>query len=363
MSMTAWSNMIRGVALGDAWGDPNEFGAIAGLIKDNPQGPDIPAHLRITDDTQMTLYLGAALDDTWGQDMATVKLAIAEAFKTYQRDPDNNRAPGITVMSSLGRLNADGSNWKVATNPTSDGSGTVMRTSPTAFLSKDRWVGVTAYAAALTHGSPTGIAAAILNVAILRDILAGKATVGNLLWHAHALADSVLTGVSDLTEVGDWLDGYEVDLVKGFEFLVELIEKALAALPELRGAPWTGVGSDPSMAVPEGPGKGGGWRAPYTLVIALLAADMLPGKPMEALRRSVTTDGDSDTIGAVTGAILGACYPGVFLDMWEGEGGLRDRFEPRYVAWIENEADDYEFAVPVHHPHKKHWLKGLLGRN
>jgi ADP-ribosylglycohydrolase len=337
--MTAWSNVIRGVALGDAWGDKNEFASIATLIKDNPKGPDIPAHLRVTDDSQMSLYLADALDETWGEDMATVKTAIARAFKTYQRDPDNNRAPGVTVMTSLGKLSFDGSNWKEATSKTSDGSGTVMRTSPTAFLPEDRWVGVTAYAAALTHGSATGIAAAILDVAILRDILEGKATVGNLLWHAFELAES--PEEYGLTEVGDWLDGYEVDLARGFAFIHGLLEDALAALPELRGNPW-GSDSDPSLAVPEGHNRGGGWRAPFTLVIALLAADMLPGKPMEALRRAVTTDGDSDTIGAVTGALLGAAYPEVFTKAWDS--GLRERFEPRYVAWIEEEADDYEFA-------------------
>lgn len=335
--------MVRGVALGDAWGDPIEFASIASIIKDNPQGPDIPAKLRITDDTQMTLYLADALDESWDAPMEEVKAAITKAYLLYYDDPDNNRAPGITVMSSLGRLKRSG-DWKQATDDYSEGSGTVMRTSPCAFLPEDRWVGVTAFAAAVTHASPGGVASAILNVAVLRDILAGKVAVGNLLWHAHALADSALTGVSDLTEVGEWLDGFEVDLVKGFESLVTLIEQALAKLPELRGDPWASD-ADPSMAVPEPSGagwKGGGWRAPYTLVIALLAADMLPGDPMGALRRSVATDGDSDTIGAVTGALLGMCYPDVFIKAWDA--GLRDQFEPRYVAWIENEADDYEWA-------------------
>jgi len=343
MQMTStWSNIIRGVALGDAWGDLHEFASIGTIVKDNPMGPDIPATLRITDDTQMSLYLGAALDESWDGTQEEVQNAIEDMFLTYYDDPDNNRAPGITVMSSLGALKRGG-DWRKATSTHSDGSGTVMRATPLAFLPEDRWVGVTAFSAAITHGSPTGIAAAILNVKILRDILAGKVTVGNLLWHALELCSAAQE--YGLTEVGEWLDGYEVDLVKGFDFIYGLVEDALAALPELRGGPWAGGGaaSDPSLAVPEAGNKGGGWRAPFTLVIALLAADMLPGDPMGALRRAVMTDGDSDTIGAVAGGIVGACYPEVFTKAWDE--GLRDRFEPRYIAWIENEADDYPWAI------------------
>jgi len=340
MTSTTWSNMIRGVALGDAWGDLHEFAPIARIVKDNPKGPDVPAKLRITDDTQMTLYLADALDASWDDSQEEVKEAIEDMFLTYYDDPDNNRAPGITVMSSLGALKRGG-DWRKATSTHSDGSGTVMRATPLAFLPEDRWVGVTAFSAAITHGSPTGIAAAILNVKILRDILASKVTVGNLLWHALELASAAQE--YGLTEVGQWLDGYEVDPVAGFDMIYGLIEKALAKLPELRGDPWA-LTSDPSLAVPEAGGKGGGWRAPFTLVIALLAADMLPGDPMGALRRAVMTDGDSDTIGAVAGGLIGAIYPSVFLANWTERLVLRDRLEARYVAWIENEADDYAWV-------------------
>lgn len=54
----------------------------------------------------------------------------------------------------------------------------------------------------------------------------------------------------------------------------------------------------------------------------------------------------------MTGGILGALYPTTFVDAWPQ---LRDRFEPRYVAWIENEADDYQFAPP-----RLPWWKRLL---
>ena len=61
---STWKNVVRGVAIGDAWGDPVEFRKIAKIVRTNVRGPDLPDRLRITDDTQMTLYLADALDQT-----------------------------------------------------------------------------------------------------------------------------------------------------------------------------------------------------------------------------------------------------------------------------------------------------------
>lgn len=349
MTAEIWSNVVRGVALGDAWGDPNEFRSIDSLVRDDPMGPKMPQELNITDDTQMTLYLASALDDSWGADMATVQKAIIDAFMAYYHDSDTpSRAPGITVMGSLRGI-AGGQKWQHATNKTSDGSGTVMRTSPTAFLPEDRWVGVTAFAAAVTHGSATGVAAAILNAALLREAMAGKVKAGELLGHAWRMADKAEE--LGLLDVGEWLDGYQVDLTKGFEFLSRMLFEARTVLRTLQVDPWA-KSSDPSLqpGLWKNPTTGGGWRAPTTLGIALLAIDMLPEDPWLALRRSVTTDGDSDTIGAVAGGLMGALYANLttqqtFTEAWNDD--LRDRFEPRYVRWIENEADNYPFEAPV----------------
>ena len=110
--MTTFSNVIRGVAIGDAWGDRVEFMQIGQIVKDNPKGPELPAHLRITDDTQMTLFLADALDLAYQADLGIedTKQAIITAYLDYYRDPDTgSRAPGITVMGSLGRLARRGS--------------------------------------------------------------------------------------------------------------------------------------------------------------------------------------------------------------------------------------------------------------
>lgn len=329
--MTTFSNVIRGVAFGDAWGDPAEFQKIDSLTRNNVRGPDLPEHLRITDDTQMTLYLADALDLARyeGADMARTKTLIEEAYLEYYSDPDNNRAPGVTVMGSLGILN-QGKTWQVATNGHSDGSGTVMRTSPVAFVGKD-WVGIAAFAAAVTHGAANAIAAAILDVAVLREELAGNVAPGALSKTALAMASSPET--FGLLDTGEWLEGYRVPggLKSGFDELARLLKVTTMRLSLVQN-PWE-VTNDPSRWA----GMTGGWRSHETLVIALAAVDMFPTDGWGALRRSVTSDGDSDTIGAVAGALIGASG-------YEWPKDVFERLEERYQRWIAQEADDYVFV-------------------
>jgi len=333
-----WGNVLRGVAFGDAWGDPNEFDSITMLLKENHGlGPDLPAHLRITDDTQMTLYLAKALNDSWGKSPDEVRAAIRKEFLTYGADPENYRAPGTTVMGSLGRLRS-GMHWMRATSKGSDGSGSVMRTSPCAFLPEDRWVGITAYAAAITHGTPNAIAAAILDVAMLKLAMTGKTKAGSLLKDARLACQEA--EVLGLTDTGEWLEGFEVNLQEGFDELVRLIDIALAKLPKLQKDPWQDESADPSLVISDSKWRGGGWRAHETLVIAMLAIDMIPKDEWMALRRAVVTDGDSDTIGAVTGALLGALHPDEFMLAWKEWGS---NFEKIYQEWIED-ADHYQVA-------------------
>lgn len=128
-----WSNVLRGCAYGDAWGDRNEFRSYAMLAADSPCGPELPEQLRITDDTQMTLSLVRALNGAARKSDAELRKDIIDEFVRWLHDPDNNRAPGNTCLAATRNL-AKGLPWTAATVPHSDGCGTVMRASPSAFL-------------------------------------------------------------------------------------------------------------------------------------------------------------------------------------------------------------------------------------
>jgi ADP-ribosylglycohydrolase len=101
----------------------------------------------------------------------------------------------------------------------------------------------------------------------------------------------------------------------------EAVQQARDAAPKFLADPWF---ADPSL-----PRYGGeGWRAPQALACALLCVDMLPGEPVEVVRRAVTTGGDSDTLGAIAGFFLGCVHGDVWPQHW------LTRLEPRYATWI-----------------------------
>lgn len=331
----AWGAVLRGVAIGDAWGNPNEFQSIKSLTATSPRGPECPEHLEVTDDTQMTLYLARALSKGH-TGIAEIQQAIAEEFVNYTHDPDfGSRAPGITVTGSLRRLES-GLSWHAATDDYSDGCGTVMRVTPAAFT--EDWVGIAAFSAALTHGTPNGIASAILNAAVLRYALGvGRFVSDRLPLTLYALRLARDPQKHGLLDVGPWLKPLEINLESGFYTLAKSLDAARKALPGLVADPWA---TDPCEI------GGGGWRAHECLTVALLAADTLPHDPWEALRRAVTTDGDSDSIGAVAGGLLAAVH-GRFWPQ-----GTVERLEPRYQAWIA-EADDYHLTT-THEQRSRH---------
>jgi ADP-ribosylglycohydrolase len=106
------------------------------------------------------------------------------------------------------------------------------------------------------------------------------------------------------------------------------LQGAQSGLAELKGREWDGDPCDFG---------GQGWRAHECLATALLCADLFPRDPIAALRRATVTGGDSDSIAAVAGAILGAVHDKPWPAEWF------DRLEPRYQQWI-LEAEGYVFT-------------------
>jgi ADP-ribosylglycohydrolase len=108
VTQRAVEGILFGLALGDALGWPTEFVTSwaeldARFGRDGLQEPPDPAVY--TDDTQMTLalcegLLNAGLDA--GDD--ALMSAIGDRFVAWAHSPENNRAPGNTVMAGLARI-------------------------------------------------------------------------------------------------------------------------------------------------------------------------------------------------------------------------------------------------------------------
>jgi ADP-ribosylglycohydrolase len=328
-----YSNSLIGLAAGDAWGYQVEF-----IKYDNmpsyPVAPP-PGVWMVSDDTQMTLALHKALVDAAGQldNIAAVTDAITNRFLAWQVDPENTRAPGATCMTSLDRLRG-GARWYDAEGALeSAGCGAVMRLVPAAFCPEEVWLGLTALQAVITHRHPRAVASALV---LGEAIRLAPSLSGRFLEHSVSAAMAVLTGESPwlrdeylaavLAPITSDVQGY---LAAGVEDrTLDALLDAYAVkrqLDEIDPTTW----GDPCVGIGEG------WESATAVAVGLLVADM--GTPRctaaatltgaQALGWAATSNGDSDSIACIAGAVIGSAHSAD--DFWITARVL-PRFEDRY---------------------------------
>jgi ADP-ribosylglycohydrolase/protein-tyrosine phosphatase len=306
---------LLGGAIGDALGYPVEFvtGPIDLAVPEHM--PLVQGHVRVSDDTQMTLFSADGLVRARDR-LANDPTAIARAcWAAYQRwlitqvvppalvppaERDGwlmreaalfaRRAPGNTCLSAL---KADPHELSTVETPPNDskGCGAVMRSAPFGLALEDR---VEAFRAArdagvLTHGHPSGYLSAAYFASVIWDVSRG-ATLASAMDEADKL----------------------LAVEPRAEELIEIVRRVRAMSKD--GAP--------SRAAIEK--LGGGWVGEEALGIALLCALTVGGPSQEetaaALWRSAAHAGDSDSTGSLTGNLLGAMHGLRTLPaVWDGE--------------------------------------------
>jgi ADP-ribosylglycohydrolase len=338
---------VLGLAFGDSVGDPYEFRKYAEIMKTG--GASVPNRLRVTDDTQMSLAVWHALESwtmpkTLGDrdaSLAMLRMELLVEFVAWRVDPDNNRAPGGTCMGAVARLDRMGTGyWVHATSPDSAGCGSVMRAPWVGLhpkLSDDMVSRVAMLQAVLTHAPAENAfcaaALADLTRALARDEVApGEASAFLADWAVEHRGYRYDTAVfSNLWEVARDSHGQRYDSPSDYvsdgcdhvEWVAAHAHALAIALSE------DSHGFDPCTIAGEG------WRARETVALAVgildgfigTCVDFAPATAFaasEALLRAAETNGDSDSIGAVTGALVGAAVGNV----WDAE--LFGRIEPRY---------------------------------
>lgn len=316
----AFRGMLWGTAVGDAWGYPTEFLTRKKILRwYGPEGPSFPLQPRVSDDTQMTMALAQALGES--TTVASAEANITSHFLNWLTDPENDRAPGRTCMISLRRLQRHPRHeWTETTNTDSKGNGANMRVGPAAFVGiADNYSisDIATIQAALTHGHPTGVVAAEMTaLAIRRAALTG--TVHGLLDWVHDEAEVAYASMSypyfyeneDFKRIaarrsqnfgdakGEWAEDYQG---QGRLEVYSALRRAWKATSR-RSGDYT-PGDDPCDHA------GQGWTAEEALAVALLCIDVsAPYDPYAALKLAASTGGDSDTIGAIAGAIVGAAH-------------------------------------------------------
>lgn len=280
---------IVGLAVGDALRYPAEFRKHAQLLSEigpdgitdfislqDPRftrpsfvGSDHPPGT-FTDDTQMTIAVAEALISAGPSDIDMLMSEMGSRFVEWSRSEKNNRAPGSTCMEGCRNL-ADGVSWRRAGIPESKGCGSAMRVAPIGlyYQDLDRVADVANASSLLTHGHPAALAGAEA---------------------ASLMVAMALKGASPAE-------------------MFERIEQRCSARSDDFATTWSKIPkmlSEPPEFVLSNGGLGEGWVAEEAVASAMYCFWRNPDDFASSVLTAINTDGDSDSIGTITGSVVGA---------------------------------------------------------
>jgi ADP-ribosylglycohydrolase len=271
---------MLGLAIGDALGFPTEFLSLEDIRRQfGTLGvTDYVAYHRFalgtfSDDTQMSVALAEGLLEAPDASLDSLMTAAARRFIAWARSPENNRAPGMSCLAGCRRLE-EGFSWRESGVPDSKGCGAAMRTAPIGLLfhrRRGRLLEVARASSLLTHGHLCAQAGAV----------------------ATALAVSLAL---DSTPPAIFLDRLlEATAPVSLEF-ADRLGRVRQALP---------LPSDEAFAL-----LGEGWVSEEAVAGAVYAFLRSPDDFRASVLLAANTNGDSDSLACITGAISGA-YNGV----------------------------------------------------
>ena len=293
---------LAGLALGDALGMPTQamspeqiravYGTITGLVDGDasqPYAPGMPAG-STTDDTEQALLVASLLVRGRGSSSGRVALDAGEfahallAWEDSMIQRGSLDLLGPSTKAALERVRAGEDPLTVGRTGTTNGA--AMRVTPIGIAmptaDPEAFADAVWSSCQVTHATRQGFqSAALVAAAVSMGIDAARSTAPNLralLWQALSYVDS-------LPERGAWTP--DPDVVAATRRAMQLVanpaSSSLECLVEQVG---TSVAS--AQAIP--------------MAFALLARDPSP----RALLDAANLGGDTDTIGAIAGAILGA---------------------------------------------------------
>jgi ADP-ribosylglycohydrolase len=283
---------LAGLALGDALGMPTEsmspeqiaarYGPITALhdaAPDRPIAPGMPAG-SVTDDTEQALLLARLLIDGGGH---VDPLAFAAALERWEADMVRRGSAGLlgpSTKRALARLRAGEPPEEAGRDGNTNGA--AMRVAPVgiAVSDPDALLDAVVAASRVTHGTSIGIAGAAAVAAAVSAGVAG-ADLSEALDAAERAAAAGArrarwTAGGDVATRIRWARA----LVRGLDD-----DALVAALTDLIG---TAV------------------EAQESVVAALALAQARGDDPMGALSIAASAGGDTDTVAAMCGAVLGA---------------------------------------------------------
>ena len=300
---------LAGLALGDALGMPTQsmspeqiravYGRITGLVDGDasqPYAPGMPAG-SVTDDTEQALLIASLIIRGRGSSSGRVALNAVEfahallAWEDSMIERGSLDLLGPSTKAALERVRAGEDPLTVGGEGTTNGA--AMRVTPIGIAvsteDPEAFVEAVWSSCRVTHATRQGFqSAALVAAAVSMGIDAARSPsldLRSLLWKAVTYVDS-------LPERGAWTPDPDVVAAtrRAMQLAVNPASSSLECLVEQVG---TSVAS--AHAIP--------------MAFALLARDPSP----RALLDAANIGGDTDTIGAIAGAILGAALGGEVL--------------------------------------------------
>jgi len=295
---STYRGCILGLAVGDALGMPTEFLTVEDIrgrwgprgVQGFEGGHWPPGHF--TDDTQMTLALAEGILAA-GRDASVdeIMAEVADEFVHWMRDPlGGHRAPGNTCLTGCRNL-ADGVYWREAGVADSKGCGSAMRAAPIGLVWPGDYERIREVAIAqslATHEHPCALAGSVAAAALVSMALEGMAPA-EMLERVIALTE----------EISD-------------EFVAQMV-----VVPEVLDLPGDRKRSHAQAWID----LGGGWVAEEAVAGALYCFLRSPGDYRATVLHAANTDGDSDSLACIAGAISGA-YNGLDAIPQEWRDGI-----------------------------------------
>ena len=292
---------IVGLAVGDALGAPVEFIGQAALvakygqegITELEESYGVPG--AYTDDTQMSLATADGIIAARDAERTPGARAVDPSPFIYveyinwfisQSDPKERRGPGGTCMGALG----SGRAGSVGGKPLNDskGCGGVMRVAPVGLMydTPKAWEYGCA-SAALTHSHPGGYLPSGFLAVMISYILEHPVALGS--------------GEASFFDA----------LKKSFDLGMEYLERApkcekrdhFAALMTQAAGMSQQKKWDDEMAMRK---LGAGWCGDEALALTVFIAFRYPKDFRSAVQKAVLYSGDRDSVGSITGALMGA---------------------------------------------------------
>lgn len=279
---------IYGLAIGDAMGFPVEFftleqirrifgkEGITGFESFRQRKMLTPSKNPIgfySDDTQMSIATARGLLGSKDDSVEEIMNNISTEYIAWSESPDM-RAYGRTCIRGVINMKK-GMHWKNSGIPEGDGCGTAMRVSPIGLYFYDdlkKLTEVSCAASACTHGHPTAIASGIITAYAISQVLNSTSP--------EKIFENVLRNSQNLEK------GLGEKIFKVKEILE--YENHFDALKEL----------------------GLGWEAGEAVALALYCFMKNPNDYRKTILMGANTEGDSDSIASMAGAISGA-YNGI----------------------------------------------------